>query len=79
MSEQAQVAAAAEEAAPGSVAGAWKWEIRKRIWDMMEETNIAEFPRCACSAVARSGESCCLLAQGREGRARLLTAQPERS
>lgn len=23
----------------------WKWEIRKRIWDMMEEKNIAQFPR----------------------------------
>jgi hypothetical protein len=23
----------------------WKWEIRKRIWDMMEERNIAWFPR----------------------------------
>lgn len=23
----------------------WKWTIRKRIWDMMEETNIARFPR----------------------------------
>ncbi len=23
----------------------WKWEIRKKIWDMMEETNIAQFPR----------------------------------
>lgn len=23
----------------------WKWTIRKRIWDMMEEKNIARFPR----------------------------------
>jgi len=23
----------------------WKWEIRKRIWDMMEEKDIAQFPR----------------------------------
>eukprot|EP00977_Amphora_coffeiformis_P030093 scaffold44644_cov168-Amphora_coffeaeformis.AAC.1 len=23
----------------------WKWEIRKRIWDMMEEKDIARFPR----------------------------------
>jgi 5-formyltetrahydrofolate cyclo-ligase len=25
--------------------GAWKWAIRKRIWDRLEETNIAQFPR----------------------------------
>lgn len=25
--------------------GAWKWTIRKRIWDMLEETNLACFPR----------------------------------
>ncbi|KAL8144317.1 hypothetical protein V2J09_017349 [Rumex salicifolius] len=24
---------------------AWKWEIRKRIWDLMEANNIAQFPR----------------------------------
>jgi 5-formyltetrahydrofolate cyclo-ligase len=23
----------------------WKWEIRKRIWDMMEEKDIAQYPR----------------------------------
>lgn len=23
----------------------WKWKIRKRIWDLMEEKNIARFPR----------------------------------
>uniref|UniRef100_A0A0C9QVL0 TSA: Wollemia nobilis Ref_Wollemi_Transcript_5574_1258 transcribed RNA sequence n=1 Tax=Wollemia nobilis TaxID=56998 RepID=A0A0C9QVL0_9CONI len=23
----------------------WKWEIRKRIWDLMERENIAQFPR----------------------------------
>lgn len=23
----------------------WKWDIRKRIWDMMEEKDIAQFPR----------------------------------
>ena len=23
----------------------WKWEIRKRIWDMMEEKDLARFPR----------------------------------
>lgn len=31
----------AEAAAPGSVAGAWKWEIRKKIWDYMEANDIA--------------------------------------
>lgn len=30
---------------PGSVAGAWKWAIRKKIWDMMEEKNYARPPR----------------------------------
>ncbi|KAK3282781.1 hypothetical protein CYMTET_9508 [Cymbomonas tetramitiformis] len=25
--------------------GAWKWTIRKTIWDMLEETNLACFPR----------------------------------
>lgn len=34
-----------EEAAPGSVAGAWKWEIRKQIWDLLEERDLADFPR----------------------------------
>lgn len=24
---------------------AWKWIIRKRIWDLMEAQNIAQFPR----------------------------------
>lgn len=46
MGDQAQAAGAAEAAAPGSVAGAWKWEIRKRIWDMLEEQDLALFPRC---------------------------------
>lgn len=47
MSDQAKADKRAEAAAPGSVAGAWKWEVRKRIWDLMEATDIAEFPRCA--------------------------------
>jgi 5-formyltetrahydrofolate cyclo-ligase len=42
MSEQAEAVSTGELTGPG----AWKWEIRKKIWDMMEETNIAEFPRC---------------------------------
>ncbi|EPS57438.1 hypothetical protein M569_17378, partial [Genlisea aurea] len=24
---------------------AWKWTIRKRVWDLMEATNVAQFPR----------------------------------
>ena len=45
MAQKYEVEAEEEAAAPGSKAGAWKWEIRKRIWDMMEEKNIAQFPR----------------------------------
>ena len=25
--------------------GEWKWAVRKRIWDAMEKTNVAQFPR----------------------------------
>ena len=25
--------------------GAWKWSIRRRIWDTLEEKDIAQFPR----------------------------------
>lgn len=25
--------------------GAWKWAIRKRVWDHLEENDIADFPR----------------------------------
>ncbi len=40
---RAQLAAdtAAEQQLPGSVAGAWKWALRKQIWDFMEENDIA--------------------------------------
>eukprot|EP00879_Flechtneria_rotunda_P029915 GHRR01032382.1.p1 GENE.GHRR01032382.1~~GHRR01032382.1.p1 ORF type:complete len:116 (+),score=40.44 GHRR01032382.1:48-350(+) len=41
MTSQAAAETAAEAAAPGSKDGAWKWAIRKRIWDYMEESNIA--------------------------------------
>lgn len=37
--------AGAEVEMPGSRAGAWKWEIRKRLWDYMESNDIARFPR----------------------------------
>mmetsp|Transcript_11343 Transcript_11343/g.16662 ORF Transcript_11343/g.16662 Transcript_11343/m.16662 type:complete len:384 (+) Transcript_11343:141-1292(+) len=33
------------EAEFASLRTPWKWIIRKRIWDMMEEKNIARFPR----------------------------------
>lgn len=35
---------AAERLQPGSVAGGWKWEVRKKVWDYMEANNVA---RCA--------------------------------
>jgi hypothetical protein len=52
----AEAAAAAAAAASSTVAGtaeqapppppgAWKWEIRKQIWDMMEENDLSDFPR----------------------------------
>ena len=31
--------------AVGKNGGAWKWSIRKRIWDLLERENIASFPR----------------------------------
>ncbi|KAL4440528.1 hypothetical protein ABPG75_003529 [Micractinium tetrahymenae] len=46
--EAAASAAAAEGdagAAPGPLAGAWKWAIRKQIWDLLEENDLADFPR----------------------------------
>ena len=30
----------------GDHPSAWKWPIRKRIWDMLEEKNLAAQPRC---------------------------------
>lgn len=41
MKTKAATVAAAEAQLPGSAAGAWKWEIRKRIWDYMEANDIA--------------------------------------
>jgi hypothetical protein len=35
---------AVEDELPGSVAGAWKWALRKQMWDFMEANDIA---RCA--------------------------------
>ena len=34
---------AAETALPGSKEGAWKWELRKKMWDYMEENDIARY------------------------------------
>lgn len=33
------------EEAENQVDKSWKWKIRKRVWDLMEATNIAQFPR----------------------------------
>ncbi|KAK3043901.1 hypothetical protein RJ639_000600 [Escallonia herrerae] len=33
------------EASEGDDPKAWKWVIRKRVWDLMEAQNIAQFPR----------------------------------
>ncbi|WIA34178.1 hypothetical protein OEZ86_012536 [Tetradesmus obliquus] len=45
MVSKAVAESAAEVAAPGSKEGAWKWAIRKKMWDYMEENDIARFPR----------------------------------
>ncbi|PSS00048.1 5-formyltetrahydrofolate cyclo-ligase-like protein [Actinidia chinensis var. chinensis] len=37
--------ASEREAADEADAKAWKWAIRKRVWDLMEAQNIAQFPR----------------------------------
>ena len=34
-----------DDAARDDPHGEWKWAIRKRIWDRMEDTNVAQFPR----------------------------------
>eukprot|EP00667_Euglena_gracilis_P013360 EG_transcript_13775 len=33
------------EVEAGSSAGAWKWKVRQRIWDLLESTNVARNPR----------------------------------
>ncbi|KAH7834453.1 hypothetical protein Vadar_016172 [Vaccinium darrowii] len=37
--------ASGREAADETDPRAWKWAIRKRVWDMMEAQNVARFPR----------------------------------
>eukprot|EP00249_Psilotum_nudum_P012995 c24092_g1_i2 orf=235-1080(+) len=34
-----------EDGGAAAAAGAWKWAIRNRIWDLLERENIAHFPR----------------------------------
>lgn len=49
MEEAATAAMAAGESQAAEEAlefrGAWKWAIRKRVWDLLERKNIAQFPR----------------------------------
>lgn len=45
MRAKLQADTASEQRLPGSLAGAWKWEVRKRIWDFMEANDIARLPR----------------------------------
>ncbi len=42
MVAKAAVEQAAETSTPGAKEGAWKWALRKQIWDYMEENNIAK-------------------------------------
>eukprot|EP00250_Pteridium_aquilinum_P001796 c12007_g1_i1 orf=95-1588(+) len=49
-SKEGSTAAADDDDIPaspddGEDAGAWKWRIRKRVWDLMERENIAAHPR----------------------------------
>ena len=37
--------AAAQEGPEGQDTGAWKWAIRKRVWDLLESENLAQVPR----------------------------------
>lgn len=43
--ETMMVRAEAESQQTDSNSNAWKWEIRKRVWDLMERENIAQNPR----------------------------------
>lgn len=33
------------ESSEGEHPGAWKWAIRKRVWDLLESENLAQLPR----------------------------------
>jgi len=41
MISKAALESAEESVAPGSKEGAWKWAIRKKMWDYMEEHDVA--------------------------------------
>ncbi|KAI3959659.1 hypothetical protein MKW92_012244 [Papaver armeniacum] len=45
MAEKAQIEISSSNAAEEEDPKAWKWIIRKRVWDMMEAENIAQNPR----------------------------------
>lgn len=46
MAAKSESESSMEEAAPQAAPpGAWKWAIRKQIWDLMEEQDLADFPR----------------------------------
>jgi 5-formyltetrahydrofolate cyclo-ligase len=37
--------AEAQAGSEGQAPGAWKWAIRKRVWDLLESENLAQLPR----------------------------------
>ena len=59
MAAKSESESSMEEAAPEAAPpGAWKWAIRKQIWDLLEERDLADFPRpggprCCGGAVYR--------------------------
>jgi 5-formyltetrahydrofolate cyclo-ligase len=55
--------AAAEVQPEAAPPGAWKWEIRKQIWDMMEEQDLADFPRPGGQSRAWPGGHPCFARQ----------------
>jgi len=67
----AKDAVARDEAAAAMAAqpGAWKWAVRKRIWDTLEKTDAADFPRPVHHRIPNF--------KGAEAAAALLTALPE--
>lgn len=41
----AMAAVAAAQQSESEAPGAWKWAIRKRVWDLLESENLAQLPR----------------------------------